>query len=433
MAKEKLFDNARFTFVGTLSHGQEPMSTKRMGESEWFKTKLGVGVRDGANSPYLDMEHIHKEATPKEIKLMTNEFDSDNKRKWITVPYDQSSSDEVLAKIPDFLKVTIDLETDFDKKAEYTKLIFKKRNHEMENNKLIKKSTTEVLTDEEKAKIEANNKSIEEYSKQIKDLATNRKELIMKDAIELINKALPILKDKKVRVTGQPKCNFYKGKNQLQYIPTMIELVPNDTPNQLKLWIDIFFSKDGVEDSIKERKMYINGYVGEVNKDKEDKLYPLTLVLDYTKVNDEVEIEKALCDYQKSMFETKNKKVYYKNNVEVNVIDGAEQVEFNESCLTEAQKSQIKFGLATLDSFKPKGNVYGDRVQELKFFKATLKNDFKDGAIEIFAVNDLFNYLVQDDSDVKEEDVKVEDNKPKEEKVEENSNNTDALMAKLFS
>lgn len=431
MAKQKMFDNSRFCFIGGLSHGNEPLSVKKMGESAWYKTRLGVSVRDDKNSPYLTMENIHKDMIEKETKLMTNEKDENGEKIYITVPSQDTTKEEILKRIPDFMKVTIDLETDQDKKKEYTSLIFKKRNHEIENNNLRKQET---LSDEEKAKIEENNIKIAEYEDQIKELAVNRKDLLMKDAIELLNKALPVLKDKKVKITGQPKCNFYNGKNQLQYIPSMIEIVPNETPNQLKLYMDVFYSKDDIEDDKKERKMYINGYVGEV-KGGQDKLFPVTLTLDYTKVHDEVEIEKALLDYQRSMFATKNKKMYYRNNVEINVIDGAETVEFDENCLTEAQKMQVKLGLAKPEKFKPRGNIYGDRIQELKFFRATLTGIFTEGGVEAFEKDSLLDFLYQDDSNVKTEDVKIktttkQDNK--EESKEENSNTND-LMAKLFS
>lgn len=428
MAK-RLFDNAKFSFIGELSHGQEPMSIKRMNEtSKWFKTRLSVGIRDGANSPFLTMEHIHEGATPSEIKLMTNEFDDKGKRVYITVPYSDSAKPENAERIADFLKVTIDLETDFEKKAEYTKLIFKRMNHEIENNKLHK---LENPTDEEKAKIKENEEKIEEYTKQIKELATNRVEVHMKDAIDLLNKALPILKGKKIKVTGTPKCNFYNGKNQLQYQPSVIEIVPDETPNQLKLWFDLFYEKDSIDDDKKEKKLYVNGYIGEM-KDKQEKLYPISIVMDYSKVDESIPEHKMLLDLQRSAFEIKNKKSVYKNNVEVNVINGAEQVEFSIDCLTEKQKMQVQCGLAKLEQFKPKGNVYGDRVQELKFYRATLKDDFKDGSIEAFDVKDLPDYFVKDDSDVKEADVKKNEEPVTEEKKEEEKAPED-LMAKLFS
>ena len=73
--------------------------------------------------------------------------------------------------------------------------------------------------------------------------------------------------------------------------------------------------------------------------------------------------------------------------------------------------------------------MYGNRIHELNFFKAILKDDFADVAIEAFDVKDLGYYLESDDSDIKKEDVKVED-ESKEEKKETNAQD---LMAKLFN
>lgn len=426
MAKERLFNNSKFVFVGNLGHGQEPMSTKRMGEGEWFKTKLNISVRDGANSPFLTMENIHKEANPDTVKVM-GEKDSKGKYTWFDVPFNDMLSENDMKKVPDFLKLTIDLETDFEKKSEYTKLIFKRMNHESENRKLNNKK--EDLTQEELAKVNENLKKIDEYTKQINELATNRKEVIMKDAIILLNKALPILKDKKIKVTGTPKCNFYNGKNQLQYVPSSIEIVPDDTKSQFRLFTDVFYAKDDVTNETKEKKMYISGYIGEV-KNKEDKLFPLTLTVDYTKVDETIPQQKALMDYLLGVFTPKNKKMYYKNNIELSVIEGAEQIEFSIDCLTEEQKNQVKLGLASLEQFKPKGNVYGDRISELKVVRPTLQGDFKNGAIEMFKVDELVDFLVPDDSDVKEKDVKNEE--PKEE-VKEETNDSQSLMDTLFS
>ena len=428
MAKNNLFDNARFCFIGTLGHGNEPMSTSKMGDSKWYKDRLAVSIRNEQNSPYLTMEHIHENATETgNIRLLGKEKDEKGKTQWITVDVSETEKEEVLNKVADFTKVTIDLETNFEKKKEYTSLIFKKRNHEIENNKLL---AQESLTDEEKKKIEDNNSKIEEYSKQIKEMATNRKDFIMKDAIKFLNTALPLIDQEKlkIKVTGQPSINYYKGKATLQYIPSMIEVVPEETENMLKVWADVFYSKDDVDDDKKERKVFINTYMGQ-RKSGQDKLYPVPIVFDYTKYDEENEQHKMLLDYQKSTFETKNKKVYYRNNVELNVVEGAEIVEFNESQLTDKQRTQVKLGLAKLEDFKPRGNVYGDRIHELKFYKATLQGDFKNGAIESFDTKDLVDYLEIDDSDVSIEDVKVTENK----KEEESKTSAEDLMAKLFN
>ena len=139
MANSKISGNNRFVFIGTIGYGTEPLSIKKLSEtSKWYKTRLNISVRNGNNSPFLTMEDIHEGMQPEEIRIMTNEKDDEGKTKWITVKADETESEETMKLIPDFMKVTIDLETDFDKKKEYTSLIFKNRNHEIENNKLLK-------------------------------------------------------------------------------------------------------------------------------------------------------------------------------------------------------------------------------------------------------------------------------------------------------
>ena len=123
----------------------------------------------------------------------------------------------------------------------------------------------------------------------------------MKDAIKFLNSALPVLKGLKVKVTGQPTINYYKGKASLQYVPSMIEIVPNDTDNCLKVWTDVFYSKDDVDDDKKEKKMIINTYMGQ-RKGGQDKLYPVPIIFDYTKYDENIEEHKMLLDYQKSTF-----------------------------------------------------------------------------------------------------------------------------------
>ena len=96
MAKKSMFNNAKFMFVGELGYGNEPMSVSRMGESEWFKDRLAVSIRNGQNSPYLSMEYIHKGQTESEVKLMTNEKDDEGKTKWIKVKADETESEETM-------------------------------------------------------------------------------------------------------------------------------------------------------------------------------------------------------------------------------------------------------------------------------------------------------------------------------------------------
>lgn len=405
---DKLFKKGRFSFIGSLYIPNEPVSTQNMGTSEWKKTRLGIGVKNDQNLQYITMDYIHNDKV-KTARLFSKEGEQ------FEVKLEDTTKQDIIDKVADFSKITIDLETDFEKKKEYTKLIFKKRNHEFKKE--------EDKTDEDREKIA-------EYDAQIKELATNRISFVhMKDAITFLNTALPLLKDKKLRINGDVKSNFYNGKNMLQYVPNYIEIVPDDTEEQLEAYIDFFFDKDSLDDDKNLKKLIVNGYIGERVK-KLDKLYPLTVVVDYNKIDETNDIHRALLDVMKGYFDITDKKQVHKMGLELNIINGAEKVEFDESMLTDKQKTAIAVGLNKLDDFKPKGNVYGDRITELRVIKGDLKA-YPDGAIEVFPIKDLEDYLYQDDSDVKVEDVQnIETKESKEEEKKEPS--AEDLMKQLF-
>ena len=67
---------------------------------------------------------------------------------------------------------------------------------------------------------------------------------------------------------------------------------------------------------------------------------------------------------------------------EVVMLNGAEEVEFDESQLTKAQKEQIELGIRTLDDFKPKGAILGGRVNEYRLFDPKLTGDFAEGLVD---------------------------------------------------
>ena len=189
-----IFKEATFNFIGHINFGKEPLSIKNArkdGTGNLYRKKLGIGIKHSTYCPFLSMEVLQDGMNPENFKV----FSLDNKL--VEVPYGMTTNPEVMAKIADFTKITIDLETDFEKKKEYTSLIFKRMNH------IMKKD--EEKTDEDLSKIE-------EYTKQIKEIATNRKEFCtMNDVIDFIEKAFPIMKDKQVKVTGSVKNNYYNA------------------------------------------------------------------------------------------------------------------------------------------------------------------------------------------------------------------------------
>lgn len=408
---DKLFRKGTFTFIGNVVTGKELVTTQKMGTSDWKKTRLNLGIKNDNNLQFLTMEYIHSDKV-KTTKFFNTEGEA------FDVKWEDTMKPSTLNKISEMNRIVVDLETDFEIKKEYTKLIFKKHNHEFKEEK----------TDEDLEKIK-------EYDAQIKELAVNRVEFAhVKDTIKFLEASISMIKDKKLKVTGTIKSNYYDGKNVLQYIPSRIEIVEDDTESQLKAFIDVFYDKDGVQDDEKAKKINVFGYIGERIK-KQDKLFPIVATIDYTRIDLENEQHMLLLNFMKNTFKITDKKQVHKIGVEINIINGAEMVEFDETCLTPDQKMGIELGFNTIDDFKPKGNVYGSKIEELRVCKADLKT-YPNGSVEVFATSNLIDFLALDDSDKKEEDVKTDkpqENTKEDSKQDSKQQSTEDLMKSLFS
>ena len=65
-----------------------------------------------------------------------------------------------------------------------------------------------------------------------------------------------------------------------------------------------------------------------------------------------------MLDFMKGIFKIKDKKQVHKIGLHINCINGAEEIEFNESCLTDNQKMAIALGMNKLEDFKlPKEKI----------------------------------------------------------------------------
>ena len=262
-----------------------------------------------------------------------------------------------------------------------------------------------------------------------KVLATKRMTVVtQKDLIQVLGAIAPDLREKKtkVKVKGNVKLNYYNGNTRLEYHPTSFEIVGKDAAYENVLLLDVFYEKDSIEDEEKEKKMYINGYLAQKVKGGEFKLYPVPFVLDYSKIDTEDPDQKLLLEYNKGIFDIKDKKQVHKVSIIGKSLNGAEIKEFDESCLTARQKMSIALGQSKIEDFKPKSNIYGNFITEYKIITDNLVNQ-PDGTEQVFPVKELIDYLSYDDSDKKAEDVKVEENEPADQEEKRK-----AMMAKLF-
>lgn len=405
---EKFFNRARFVFTGAPIFGKESIDTRKLSDtSEWSRTRLNFGVKANNDTQFLNAEFMHSDKV-KKVKL----FSKDNES--FEVNLCDTDNKDVLDKVADFSKITVDLETDKEVKDNYYSLLFKIRNHEIK----------EEMTEEDI-------KKVAEYKEQIKEFSANIKQFAhMKDVIDYISVNKETISKHKIKVTGDIKVNYYNGKSRLNFVPKNFKLLVGDNIDEIKeelmVYMDIFFDRDSIDDDKKENKVYINGYVGEVVK-KADKLFPTQVIFDYSRADLENEQQKALVEFLKSFFEVKSKKVLYRLPVICSIVNGAEVVEFDESQLTDKQRTAIALGLAKLEDYKPKGNIFGERINFIKVTQPDLKLS-PEGTMESIDLDELVDYLPSDDSDKKLDDVKEE---KKEEKKEEEVNQSD-MMRMLF-
>lgn len=251
--------------------------------------------------------------------------------------------------------------------------------------------------DEEVLKLVAN-KSVANFTQE------GRVEFITDlDLADFIKEHAEELKGRKVTVTGKVNKDFYNGKARDRFVVQSVFIADDNAKTGLKIFGDYFFTKDSFDTAEwnKEHKLIINGYTQEFvasaakkgDKDSRRRYVPRTLVFDCSKVDFDNEIHVKHVKYRLKQLgldledgKIKNglsSKKVYKVSAIISYINGNEEIAFDEKTLTENQRMAIDLGLKTLDDFKPKGRIYGDRVVEYKLVDFDLRGDFSDGCVEL--------------------------------------------------
>lgn len=223
------------------------------------------------------------------------------------------------------------------------------------------------------------------------------------DVAEFIKEHIHELKGKKVTVTGQVNKDFYEGNARDRFVVQSIFTAEDNDKNGLNILGDYFFTKDSIDTSEwkNEHKLYIDGYTREYVGAKKKQMYvSRRLVFDCSKVDFENETHVKRVKYLLSQIglaydngsiknNLKSKSVY-KISVIISYVNGQEEIKFDESELTENQKLAIELGVKTLDDFRPKGSIYGDRKVEYKLVNFDLRGDYTDGCVVIDDTIDEF-------------------------------------------
>lgn len=239
--------------------------------------------------------------------------------------------------------------------------------------------------------------NVASYRKYIVDLGEDcggRQEFItVYDMIQHLREYLPDY-DGRVVVTGQFTRDWY-SKKKTYYSKFRVQNVfaaPEDRKNRLLITADLFYNKDSFDDSDfdETKKITLDCYMSQyINKDEGHKYVPIQVVFSAAKYDMENERHKNLLNYKLKYLKTKSKNMVH-IPWEMVLLRGAEEADFDESMLTDAQKEQIELGIKTLDDFRPKGNILGDRIDEFRLYDPKLDGDFADGLLDADDDNDEF-------------------------------------------
>lgn len=210
-----------------------------------------------------------------------------------------------------------------------------------------------------------------------------RKEFISEwDMIEYLESALAGYEDDIV-VTGtftfRPGTGKYSDQIYREFqIQNVYMPSEKDVPH-LTMNLDLYYDKDSMDkSSLKDDgKIFMHCYTPMYSKaDAARKMFPIDTVFNTAVFDMSKPKHKAIYDYKMRYLETKSRNPVHMN-WQIAVVNGAEEVEFNEDSLSEQQKEQIELGISKLEDFR-RGPIFGQRVNELRLVKPILTGEFEE-------------------------------------------------------
>jgi hypothetical protein len=401
-----------FEFVGNiqLPKDNNKFHDVKTSDSGWEGHRLNYSIQESkTNSVYL--ENYGGFSKAKQNRVLTFGKGTENVRGGkLEIPWEDRLKDETVQMVADFKKIVVDFTTDQEAKEKANRLRYEIRTLEYKDE----------LTDSEQSKVN-------ELRSELKEVAPDRHEFIHEyDVVVFLANKLEDYKNHKFRVTGSIALQEWKGKFHRKFRPELIEIVDNDTPSKLTSTMDIFFTKDAVDekDFAKDKKIYIDGYVLSYDeRAKKDQFFPTQFVINAGRIDLENPEHVSRLNFLKNQFTVKGKGVFHLP-WQVNIFRGADKVEFTEKDLTQKQREAIEFGYAKLEDYAPKGGMLGESVFENRLVKPLLQNfndhnNFVDGAVETsYSVDDLDYVPVQQEEKKPEQKEAytpppAQENKPK--------------------
>lgn len=215
-----------------------------------------------------------------------------------------------------------------------------------------------------------------------------------------LSEYLPKLdKETKIKVTGQVKSNEYNGSISQVFSAQNVWLAEESDKPSSMIEMDLLYNAENVEERSDEKIIDIVAYYEDYfGKDDGNMYVPLTLTFNGTKLDMSNELHKKMWESRVEMLEP-NTDNFVKARWAIKYINGAEEVEFTEDMLTDAQRTEIEVGMATLEDFRPRNGAYGDNKVEFRLVKPILKkvgkSDFTNGYIDTELTDEEFMMKVR--------------------------------------
>ena len=199
--------------------------------------------------------------------------------------------------------------------------------------------------------------------------------------------------------------------------------------------IDLYYNKECVDKSEfkSNKRITVNGYIDQYDRESNGHRYfPQQVIFDATKFDMGVERHVKNLKYKLGFIETSSKKFVH-IPWECRVMNGAQAEAFDESMLTDAQRTQIELGLSKLSDFRPKGSIYGNRIKEIRLGKPLLVGSCKEGLEEVADTarefeDKKFVFLDESSEDVMASIKEAEEIEEKKSKKKPASDDVDALF-----
>lgn len=239
------------------------------------------------------------------------------------------------------------------------------------------------------------------------------------DFINFLGKWLPRYNGK-IRATGTWEKNPYNGQVSDKFVLQNVYAVSEDEKNKLQLTMEFYYNSDSVnmQELEKTGKIYVDGYVNQYIRGEGNKYFHQNAVLCNSEYDFTNEKHLEIWNFKKSYLEKLSSKKMYKMMWECRYVNGAEEVEFDESMLTQKQKTAIELGLATIDQYKPKGDLFGAKIREVRLAVPKLSGEYKEGIVECDEkISEFQDNIFTFAKEEKLSDIIKEDEKPEEEKT----------------